>query len=298
MVEEDWENVVIETGVDTLLNYLAENQEATVSEISEDLGVEEDRIKRWAKALADNDFVEKSYSARKGMVLKYTKQNKEVAEGRLEQLRQEVEQEAESVEKELKSREDEIEKAKKQLQQMTDELEDNRKKEEEIKNNLEKLEELEEELEQKLEKQAQKEEKLHSRSVELLSKIDSALENIDEAEEKAGEFGEKKTEIRKKVKALKKLEKHAETAEEVEDRLEDLEAGRKEAGGIFRSFRKKIGSIFGGPAHEDVLDGTVEDAKDGIADMESPDYGRLIELEKSGKNRETLLNWLESRQNE
>jgi len=41
---DEWENVVIETGVDTLLNYLAENGDTTVSTISEDLGVSEDRI--------------------------------------------------------------------------------------------------------------------------------------------------------------------------------------------------------------------------------------------------------------
>ena len=70
---DDWENVVIETGVDTLLNYLAENGKANVSEISKDLGVSEKRIKKWAKALEDNKFVERTYSARKGMVLKYTK---------------------------------------------------------------------------------------------------------------------------------------------------------------------------------------------------------------------------------
>ncbi|MFB6190131.1 MAG: hypothetical protein ABEJ91_01010 [Candidatus Nanohaloarchaea archaeon] len=296
--EDDLEDLVIETGVDTLLNYLAEKQKATVSEISEDLGVSEKRIKEWANALEDSEFLEKSYSARQGMVLEYTRQNKEAAEKKLDELREEVEEKTSEVQEELESRGDEIEDAKKRLEEMTEELEDNRQKEEEVKEKLEKLEELEGELEEKLQQQAQKEEKLHSRSVNLLSKIDSALDSIEQAEEKATEFEEEKDQVRKKIKAMKKLEKHAETAEEFEDQLEDLEEEEEEAKSIFKSFKAAITSLAGGSRYSKALEGTVDEAKEEIVDMESPDYDRLMELEQKGKNRETLLRWLESRKDE
>lgn len=44
-----------------------------------------------------------------------------------------------------------------------------------------------------------------------------------------------------------------------------------------------------------VLDGTVSEAKDGISNAENPDYERLLELEKDGKNRKTLVEWLEGK---
>lgn len=296
--KDDWEDLVIETGVDTLLNYLAEEQKATVTDISGDLGVSEKRIKKWAKALEESDFIEKSYSARQGMVLEYTKQNKEVAEEKLDNLRAEVEEKTGQVQEELESRGNEIEEARERLEEMTGELEDNREKEQEVKKKLEKLEELEEELEEKLEQQEQKEEKLHSRSVNMLSKIDSALNSIEEAEEEAAEFEEEKEEIRKKIKAMKKLEKHAETAEEFEEQLKDLEKEEQEAKNIFESFKSAVSSLLGGKDYRKALDGTVEEAKKQITGLESPDYNRLVKLEKKGKNRETLLRWLESRKDE
>lgn len=295
-MDDDWENLVIETGVDTLLNYLAENQKAPVSEISDDLGVSEDRIKEWADALDEENFIQKKYSARKGMILKYTQENKEEAEKRLEEIRKEIGQKTEKVEQELQTREDEIEDAKKQLNQMTEKLEENREKEEQVKKKLEKLEELESELKEKLRKQEEKEKKIHSQSVDLLSRIDSALNRIDEAERKAEEFKEEKTEIRKKMKALKKLEKHAEKASEVEEKLEQIEKQEKKTESIFKSFKHKISRILPGKEDlrcEEILSGNIEEVKQRVNEMDDPDYRKLLEKERQEQNRKTLVRWLE-----
>lgn len=45
----------------------------------------------------------------------------------------------------------------------------------------------------------------------------------------------------------------------------------------------------------DLLDGTVEEAKEQLRDMENPDYSEYLEEEKNGKNRKTLTSWLENR---
>lgn len=47
--------------------------------------------------------------------------------------------------------------------------------------------------------------------------------------------------------------------------------------------------------YEDILDNNVEDAKKAIRDLENPDYGKLLDLEKKGKDRKTIKQFLESR---
>lgn len=291
---DDWENVVIETGVDTLLNYLAEKGDTTVSEISEDLGVSEDRIKEWAKALEDNDFVERTYSARKGMILKYTKQNKENADEKLDEVREEIEEETQKVQEEMKSRQSEIKDTKQQLKQMAEELEENREEEAKVKNRLEELEDLEDKLEEELENQKQKEKQLHQNSIQLISRIDNALNRIDEAEEKAESFEKKGEELKKKMKALRKLEKHTDKVEELDRELEELKEKEKEAEGLFASFKAKISSVFtGSEAYQEILSNSVDEIKDEVENRNNLDLERLLEMEKDRENRKTLVEFLE-----
>lgn len=296
---EDWENVVIETGVDTLLNYLAENGDTTVSTISEDLGVSEDRIKQWAKALEDNDFVERTYSARKGMILQYTKENNEVANEKFEEVREDIEEETEKVQKEMKSRHSEIKETREQLKEMAEELEENREEENKVKQKLEELEELEDELQEKLEKQKQKEKKLHNDSIQLISRIDNALNRIDEAEEKADSFEKKGQELRKKMKALSKLENHTDTVDDLDRELEEFKQKESKTEGLFESFKSKVGSIFSNSKntvnYENILDNSVEDIKEELKDRDDLNTEKLLDTERNGKNRRTLKKYMKRR---
>lgn len=47
--------------------------------------------------------------------------------------------------------------------------------------------------------------------------------------------------------------------------------------------------------YEEVLDGTVSEAKEAVRELDDPDHERLLELEKQGKDRKTLKEFLESR---
>lgn len=47
--------------------------------------------------------------------------------------------------------------------------------------------------------------------------------------------------------------------------------------------------------YSEVLEGTVDEAKQDISDMEDPSYDALIAAERRDKNRKTLLEWLERR---
>lgn len=48
--------------------------------------------------------------------------------------------------------------------------------------------------------------------------------------------------------------------------------------------------------YEEIVSGTITDAKDAINEMEDPDYESAIKAEKENKNRSTLVEWLESQQ--
>lgn len=47
--------------------------------------------------------------------------------------------------------------------------------------------------------------------------------------------------------------------------------------------------------YSEVLEGTVDEAKQDISDMDNPNYDALIAAERRDKSRKTLLEWLERR---
>ncbi|MBY6287339.1 hypothetical protein GLT90_01900 [Nanohaloarchaea archaeon H12] len=49
--------------------------------------------------------------------------------------------------------------------------------------------------------------------------------------------------------------------------------------------------------YSDIVDSTVENAKESISDMEDPNYDALAAAERRNKSRKTLLEWLERRKN-
>lgn len=47
--------------------------------------------------------------------------------------------------------------------------------------------------------------------------------------------------------------------------------------------------------YNDIVSGTITDAKNQLKEMDSPDFKAALEAEKDNKNRTTLVDWLESR---
>ena len=45
--------------------------------------------------------------------------------------------------------------------------------------------------------------------------------------------------------------------------------------------------------YEEIVSGTITDAKDALKDMDEPDYEAALAAEKDNKNRTTLVDWLE-----
>ncbi len=46
--------------------------------------------------------------------------------------------------------------------------------------------------------------------------------------------------------------------------------------------------------YEEIVSGTITDAKNALNEMDSPDYEAALQAEKDNKNRATLIDWLES----
>lgn len=49
---------------------------------------------------------------------------------------------------------------------------------------------------------------------------------------------------------------------------------------------------------EDIVSGTISDAKEAVEELENPDFDELIEAEKSGKDRKTMIEYLENQKEE
>lgn len=47
--------------------------------------------------------------------------------------------------------------------------------------------------------------------------------------------------------------------------------------------------------YEEIVSGTINEAKDQLNEMDEPDFEAALEAEKSNKNRTTLVDWLESK---
>ena len=123
--------------------------------------------------------------------------------------------------------------------------------------------------------------------------VEEALEEDEEAEmmqqmQQGGEAPdideEELEEIEEEIEQEIDEEEIVEDAEsEVEEEEEEKEASETEEASV---------------DYSDVVSGTIGDAKDHISEMESPDFEALISAEKEGKDRKTLIEFLESKKEE
>lgn len=297
---EDWQEGVIRTGADLLLKKVAEEGEIPVPEAAEELGVSETQVEDWAEALDSSDFLEKSYSARKGTVLEYTENNHSEVKERLQQSREEVQKEAERVQNELSDRKQVVEEARKRLEQMEESVEEDRRKEKETREQVEELKELEQDIEQRVEQKEAEIRDLREETADLLSRTETAISDISHAEEKMDEFEQREQELENKLEGLRKLENHVETVDQVQESLREIERADRESKSMVRDVIQRVTQLFrdedgAEAAAENILDRPISEAKNYIEKAESPDYRLLLKAEKDHKNRETMKSWLGER---
>ncbi|MFP4038446.1 MAG: hypothetical protein ACLFTA_01535 [Candidatus Nanohaloarchaea archaeon] len=227
---DDWENLVIETGVDSLLNYLAENKKASCSTISSEIGVDESRVRNWADALADENLIEKHHTLTSGLVLEFTEQNIEESEKKKEEIEEDLDVQTEELRKKLDEKSNLVREKREELLQRKDKLSEE-EREEIVNDTVTRLEELENrideqlrvkgldhqtlklvneiervlhEVEQLIRKQLDEEQdrKLNQKTGEVIHEVEKVLEKA----EKEGELSEEEQDIRMKIKAVEKLE--------------------------------------------------------------------------------------------
>ncbi len=104
--------------------------------------------------------------------------------------------------------------------------------------------------------------------------IERAIEEL----EGIGEGDVSTSEVRKVFeKGDHDTEESEETSEEVEEEEVEEETEDTEAD------------------YEEIVSGTISDAKDALNELENPDYAAALEAEKSNKDRKTLTQWLENK---
>ena len=86
----DWKDLILQTGVDKLLEIIASVDEITVGEASRQLGVKPAIIESWASALADDKMITTSYNQQGELVFKSTNVNRKIKEDRIDTLKKEV----------------------------------------------------------------------------------------------------------------------------------------------------------------------------------------------------------------
>ena len=233
---DEIEDLVIETGVDSLMNYLAENGKASCKEISEEIGVDKERVENWGDALAQEDLVEKHHTLTSGLVLEYSQKNLEETSRKKAEIEAELDEKSGEIEEELSRKGDAVGLTKEKLQE--DAMAD-AEKEEAVEETVESLEDLEQRIDRKL-----RNDELDSETLQLISEVEKVLQQVEELikkhlDEEQGEklgakseeavkeveevfekaekeegFEEDQEEIRKKLKAVKKLENNIKKARE------------------------------------------------------------------------------------
>jgi small subunit ribosomal protein S3 len=110
--------------------------------------------------------------------------------------------------------------------------------------------------------------------------IDDIEELEQKVEETAEEIEEEIEEVEEEVEEIEEENTGEETAEEVEKELEEVEEEVEE-------IEEEI---------EEIVSGTISDAKDAINDLDNPDYEAILQAEEQDKDRKTFKDWLETQQ--
>lgn len=253
-MSDEIEDLVIETGVDSLMNYLAENGKASCKEISKEIGVDKSRVENWGEALADQDLVEKHHTLTSGLVLEYSKKNLEETGRKKAEIEEELDEKSENLKAELSEKSKKIDSRREDLLEEQESI-DEEEKEKAVQETVDQLDDLENRIDRSL-----KNDELDRDTLKLISEIEKVLQQVEKLirehlteeqgkklEKKTGEavsevedvlekaeqdesFEEEQQEIQKKLKAVKKLEQNIETARsntENEGRAQGIKAKLK-----------------------------------------------------------------------
>ena len=266
---DDWENLVIETGVDSLLNYLAENKKASTSEISKEIGVDESRVKEWADGLSDENLIEKHHTLTSGLVLEYTDENLKESEKKKDEIQSDLNRRSTQLRMKLEEEAELDNEKRKELFEEKDELEE-KEKDVAVDDTVERLKSIQSRIEEKTDSNDLDEETLElineaerlMRQVEKLvqahltekqgkklnqemDQVVSDVRDVMQVAKSDERYKEEEQQIRKEVKVLTKLDENIAKARQRD----------KQSGGL-------LSKILPIERQVEVEDVTVEDIED------------------------------------
>jgi len=100
-MSDDWKDSVIEEGIDTgideLVAYLDKNGKSSVREIKTELNEDEDKIRGWADALADEGVVNKHHTLTSGLVLEFDPEDIHEFKEKKEEIKEDLDKQSNSV---------------------------------------------------------------------------------------------------------------------------------------------------------------------------------------------------------
>ncbi len=233
---KEWENLVIETGVDSMMDYLAEHGSASLDDITEEIGVEKPRLKKWADALSEEKLINKHHTITSGLILEYTDENVEESEKKKQEIEEDLNKKSEDLQSRLEQKGGEIAARRKELVNKEGGLNEKEKKKA-VQETIERLEVIETRIDRHLEQ-----DNIDKQTIDLILEIEEILKQVEQLirqhlaevqgqklNKKAGEavqqvqtvldyaeesdeYVEQEQAIRRELKAMKKLEKNIEKA--------------------------------------------------------------------------------------
>jgi predicted ArsR family transcriptional regulator len=201
MAEDEFQDLMIETGIDTLLKYLSKYNEGSVSEISTNIGVSEDRIKEWAKDLEEEGMVEIDYSLKEGMILTYTEDNVEEIKNQVEILNQQIEDNSTKLKKAVQKRDEKLKETRKELQEIINLFENLESEERKIESQIKQIEDLEKTIEEEIGYEGP----LSREDVHKIEQINEVIQKIPHQDLNKIEYD--KTSLESSLKTKSKLKK-------------------------------------------------------------------------------------------
>jgi len=203
----EWKETIISTDVDRLLKYLTEKGSANTKRISKDLGIPEQTILGWAKALTSSKLIEKEYST-KGVILKVGSKNQKITQKKIAEVHKEIGRKIKRVRSNVQGESQTITEVKKELEKLGILLEKDRKESYYLEKRIFSLKDTQIKLKKELLKDILSEREIETEISSVLNNVHKTLSNLKEAEGAFKKFVGAKKELDEDMKTLKQLRQY------------------------------------------------------------------------------------------
>ncbi|NOQ56350.1 MAG: hypothetical protein GQ477_06120 [Nanohaloarchaea archaeon] len=239
----DWKNTILLTGIDKLLEVIGSEGSITLGEASRELNIKPSIIESWANALSEDKMITTSYNSQGELVLRSTKKNLKVKEGKIEELKTDVNRAVDSVgsnldeeENMLKISKDHIRSFEHVLNSDINHIEsfnkdlkayDNKKNE--LIHLVKKLKSEESTLEKEIDKIEGREKKIKTESDKIKKIVDTKVIEISKSKEKILDIERSKTELKRDFEVLRRISNAIKKThpEEIGPKIDDIEKRTK-----------------------------------------------------------------------